>query len=757
MNHSKQKDPVCGMEVDPSDAIKETVDGKAQYFCSQSCRDKFVGKEESEEPAADSYVCPMCDGVEEKEPGECPKCGMELEPKHKRKSSGDDGKASREYRKVARRFYLSLPFTVAVFLLAMGEAIPFNPLSSIGEIGRYLQFVLALPVVVYCGGMFFRKAYKALLNKSLNMFSLISIGSGAAFIYSTLAVWFPDLFPESFRENGQVALYFEASAMILTLVLLGQLLEKRARAKTGQAVRELLELSPDTALVIRDGEEQEVSMEDVKKGDRIRVKPGQKIPVDGVLLSGKSSVDESMITGEPTPVEKQQQDEVTGGTINGSGVFEMKAERVGKDTVLSKIISMVEEAQRSKVPIQRVADKAAAWFVPIVVGVSILTFVVWMSVGPEPRFTYALTTAVSVLIIACPCALGLATPLSITVGVGRGAKEGILIKNAAVLEAMQNLRVVLTDKTGTLTEGHPRVTDVVSDDDNEDELLRAASSVEVSSEHPLAEAIMQAVEERDLDYEKADEFESNTGEGVNAVLNGKRVFLGSGDYLKNHDFEGSETLSKKAGKLQEQGATVIFVGIDKKVRGFIAIRDPLREDSPGAVKALHNLGMRVIMVTGDNEKSAQSLANELGIDDVRAGVSPEQKRDIVKQERGNGGLIAMTGDGINDAPALAEADVGFAVGSGTDVALESADVTLMNGDLNAVAKAMGLSRDVMKNIRWNLFFAFVYNSLGIPVAAGILYPFFGILLNPMIAAAAMSMSSVSVALNALRLSVQRSS
>ena len=810
---AKTIDPICGMTVDTATALSTERDGETFYFCSQYCLEKFNSEQaetksccggsngQAHNQAVQSkinsssakYYCPMCEGVQSDVPGDCPKCGMALEaseiqvtkqktiftcpmhPEVEQNSPGscpicgmdlepktitlenDEGDA--ELNAMTRRFWIAVVLSVPVFLLAMlpmmGLAI--DRLVGGPVVSRWIQFALTTPVVLWCGWPFFVRGWRSVQTWNLNMFTLISLGVGAAYLYSTIAILFPNWIPESFRENGHVAVYFEAAAVIIALVLLGQVLELRARRRTSGAIRELLSLAPPTARGIRDGIEKEVPLDEVTQNEILKVVPGDKIPVDGEITEGKSSVDESMITGEPVPVTKSIGDEVIGGTVNQTGAFQMIALRVGSESTLSQIVDMVANAQRSRAPIQKVADTVAGWFVPAVVGVAVLTFILWAIFSPvEPRLAYALVNAVAVLIIACPCALGLATPMSIMVGVGRGAKEGVLIKNAEVLEAMEKVDTLIVDKTGTLTEGRPKLTELQVNPDiglNDNEFLATVAAVESNSEHPLARSIVDAANEKELVLSEVFNFDSVTGGGVHGTVDGKQVLIGKQDLLRDKDVEEIESMSERAIELQNQGRTVMFASIDGKFAGIIAVSDPIKKTSSAAIKTLHELGIKVAMLTGDNERTAKSVADQLNIDEVEAGVSPEDKHNRVKQLQSSGAIVAMAGDGINDAPALAAANVGIAMGTGTDVAIESAGVTLVKGDLSGIVNAIQLSRDTMKNIRQNLFFAFIYNALGVPIAAGILVPFFGTaaLLNPMIAAAAMSFSSVSVIGNALRL------
>ena len=737
------KDPVCGMDVDESSDIRAEKDGKT---VDGKTADKRI------------YTCPMHPDVEHEGPAECPKCGMDLEPK----SGGQDesGEADRELRMMNRRLWVGLVFGVPVFVLAMGGMMPGIETDHLipYEIAKWIEFILATPVVLWSGLPFFKRGWKSIVSRNLNMFTLISLGTGAAYIYSAVAVIFPEIFPESFRTGGHVGIYFEAAAMITVLVLVGQVLELRARRLTSSAVQELLELAPDTAHRLIDGEEEDIRIEEIEVGDTLRVRPGEKVPVDGAVTEGSSSIDESMITGEPIPSEKGHGDEVTGGTLNKTGAFLMEAEKVGADTVLSQIVDLVSRAQRSRAPIQRVADVAAAYFVPAVVGVAVIAFIIWAIFGPQDqKLAYALISAVSVLIIACPCALGLATPMSIMVGVGRGARDGVLIKEAEHLEAMEKIHTLIVDKTGTLTEGKPSITGVATttDDFSEDELIRLAAAVEQNSEHPLGAAVVAYAKEHDAELPDASGFESITGGGVTAEVDGRSVLVGKTELMTERNVGGFEKQQQQTNEWQSEGKTVICVAVDGNEAGIIAVSDPVKKTTPEAVSALHDLGIEIVMVTGDNERTAKSVASELGIDQVMSGVAPQDKHEKVKELQKRGKRVAMAGDGINDAPALAAADVGIAMGSGTDVAIESAGITLVKGDLRGIVKAVRLSRGVMRNIRQNLFFAFIYNSLGVPVAAGLLYPFFGILLSPIIAAAAMSCSSVSVVTNALRLRKQQ--
>lgn len=697
------------------------------------------------------YTCPMHPEVIEDAPGDCPKCGMPLEPMD---ASADDAHAQEEIRSLSRKFWIGLILTSPVFLLAMGGMIPALGLAEIipKSVSKWIELILTTPVVLWAGGIFFIKGWRSIVNRSPNMFTLIMIGVGAAYLFSTAAVFFPELFPASFRKGGEVGLYFEAAAVITVLVLLGQLLEARARSQTGQAIQALMNLAAKTAHRLRDGEEEEVPIDQLHAGDLLRVRPGEKVPLDGFITEGKSNVDESIITGEPVPVSKGKGDSVIGATVNQTGSFIMKAEKVGGETLLSQIVHMVSEAQRSRAPIQKLADKIAGYFVPAVLAIAVLTFVIWSIWGPTPAMAYGLVNAVAVLIIACPCALGLATPMSIMVGVGRAAEAGILIKNAEAIETAEKVDTLLTDKTGTLTAGKPSLTSKLAVDGFEiDDILAQAAALEKSSEHPLACAIFDAAKDSGLVIPEAKDFQSITGGGVSGTINDHLIRVGKKGFLEDEGVKLPDSLETEAARLQSEAQTVVWISSDDQAVGIIGISDPIKESSPDAIKTLHGLGIRVIMATGDNIHTAEAVGKALGIDDVRAGLSPADKIQIVKDLKAQGAIVAMAGDGINDAPALAEAQVGVAMGTGTDVAIESAAITLVKGDIQGIVNAICLSRAVMKNIRQNLFFAFAYNALGIPIAAGLLYPFFGMLLSPMIAGAAMSVSSLSVILNALRL------
>ncbi len=687
--------------------------------------------------------------IEQDHPGECPKCGMALEPKT---PVGADEEENSELQDMTRRFWIGTVLALPVFVLGMAHVFPNAPNWVASDWSRWLQFLLSTPVVLWCGWPFFERGWQSIRNRSPNMFTLIAMGIGVAYIYSAIVMIAPGIFPPSFQEHGRIGVYFEAAAIITVLVLLGQVLELRARSRTGSAIRALLDLAPTKARIVRNGEEHDVGLDEVHAGDSVRVRPGEKIPVDGKITDGKTSVEESMITGESMPVEKMVGDRVTGGTINQTGSFLMTAEKVGADTVLSRIVEMVAQAQRSRAPIQGIADKVANWFVPAVIGAAVVTFIIWAFFGPEPRFAHAIVNAVAVLIIACPCALGLATPMSIMVGVGRGAHAGILIKEAESMERLEKVDTLVVDKTGTLTEGKPQLTSVVASNSlDESQLLAVAASVEQQSEHPLAAAIVHGARDRQVTLPKVTNFQSITGGGVIAQVDGKTVLVGKPQFLRAQKIDDVEKFEAEATNLQAQGQTAMFVGINGKAAGILAVSDPIKESSPTAIKHLHELGIKIIMLTGDNERTADAVAKNLDIDELEAGVEPERKNERVRELHEQGRIVAMAGDGINDAPALAAADVGIAMGTGTDVAMESAGVTLVKGDLRGIEKAIRLSRATMRNIRQNLFFAFIYNALGIPIAAGALYPIFGLLLSPMIAGAAMSFSSVSVIANALRL------
>jgi P-type Cu+ transporter len=693
------------------------------------------------------YTCPMHLQIIRDAPGSCPICGMALEPM----TVTLDEEANPELTDMSRRFWIGSALSIPLVIFAMFESF-FGRFIGMGLM-PWIEFILATPVVLWCGWPLLRRGWDSLVNRSLNMFTLIALGVSVAYLYSLIAILLPDMFPASFlNEHGQVGRYFEVAAAITTLVLLGQVLELRARSQTNNAIKALLGLAPKTARLIRDdGTEEDVPLEHVQQGDRLRVRPGEKIPVDGIILEGVSSIDESMITGESIPVEKHGNDHVIGGTLNGTGGFVMRAEKVGSETLLAHIVRLVSEAQRSRAPIQRLADTVSGYFVPAVVLIAILTFIAWFFWGPEPTLAYAIVNAVSVLIIACPCALGLATPMSITVGIGKGATLGVLIKNAEALETMEKVDTLVVDKTGTLTEGKPRLVSVKAlEGTSEEQVVLLAASIEVGSEHPLAAAIVNGAKERGISLQKAADFQSLTGRGIQASVGGHKVALGNQQLLNELGIEISAVLNE-AEQLRQEGQTVIFLAMDGKIKGLLGVADPIKETSAEAIRSLEQEGVRVVMLTGDNRTTALAVAKKLGIQQVEAGVLPERKNEVVKRLQQEGHIVAMAGDGINDAPALAQADIGIAMGTGTDIAMESAGVTLVKGDLRGIVRARKLSRETMRNIRQNLFFAFIYNVLGIPVAAGVLYPLWGILLNPMIAAAAMSLSSVSVIGNSLRL------
>lgn len=762
-NESTVKDPVCGMTVKPETAAgSHEFKGTTYYFCGKGCLDKFQNdpekyltdkKEDTDQQAKPGriFICPMHPEVRQDKPGSCPHCGMALEPE----SISLDDEEDEELIMMRRRFWISLIFTLPLFIYAMSDAIPGLNLKALfsSSTGNWLQFILATPVVLWGGWPFFQRGWASIVNRNLNMFTLIAMGTGVAYVYSAIATLWPSIFPETFRSpSGTVDVYFEASAVIVTLVLLGQMLELKARHQTSGSLRALLELAPNTARrVNQDGSEEDVSLDDLKKGDQLRVRPGEKIPVDGVIVEGSSTIDESMVTGEPIPVEKTQGDPVTGGTVNQSGSFLMTAEHVGDETLLSQIVQLVSEAQRTRAPIQNLADKVAGYFVPTVIGISAITFIVWSLVGPTPAMAYALLNAVAVLIIACPCALGLATPMSIMVGTGRGAQSGILIRHAEALERFEKVDTIVVDKTGTLTEGKPKLMSILPlNEMKEEELLYYAASLEQGSEHPLASAIIAGAHERNIQQGQATDFHAESGKGVQGTIDNKRIVIGNQKWLEEQGFNQPE-LQEKADKLREDGQTVMFALIDDQPVGILGVADPIKETTEEAINVLHKHGLSIVMLTGDNQITAQAIAKKLGIEDVRADILPDQKNQIIKKLQNNGKIVAMAGDGINDAPALAQADVGIAMGSGTDVAIESAGITLVKGDLRGLAKAYVLSRTMMRNIKQNLVLAFGYNSLAVPIAAGVLYPFIGLLLSPMIGAAAMSLSSVSVIANALRL------
>lgn len=792
------KDPICGMDVKSDSKHKTTHEGADYYFCCEGCLKKFeadpaaaltpASEKESSPASSGLHICPMCPEVKNEGPGICPSCGMALEPDvisapsmktewtcpmHPEIIRDEPGACpvcgmSLESRSVQvkeedagelvdmrRRLWVGSILTLPVMVAAMSDLIPGRPLGSLMDSGilSWIQLILASPVVLWCGWPFFVRGWQSLGNRSPNMFTLIALGVGVAYVYSLFAQIAPGLFPVAFRSmTGHVAIYFESSAMIIVLVLMGQVMELNARGKTGAAIRALLGLAPTTAhRLLENGQYEEIPLDSVKKGDLLRIRPGEKLPTDGVVVTGESTIDESMLTGEPIPVVKAGGDSIIGGTINGTGTLTMRVDRIGSETLLARIVQMVSEAQRSRAPVQQLADKVASYFVPGVVGISVLTFILWALWGPEPALAYALVNAVAVLIIACPCALGLATPMSIMVAMGRGAHAGVLFKNAQAIELLQNIDVLVVDKTGTLTEGKPTVVSISPIGGvTESELLILAASVENVSEHPLSAAIVSAAEDRSLEISEVVSFSSTTGLGVTGVVAGMHVAVGSESFMKAQGID-VQPLGAQADSLQRNGQSVMYVSTDGQPTGLIGVTDPVKSTTPEAIRALKKDGLEIVMLTGDHIKSAEAVARQLDIKRVMAGALPDQKAELVKQLQAEGHRVAMAGDGINDAPALAQADVGIAMGTGTDVAIETADVALIKGDLRSIARARLLSRATMRNIRQNLFFAFIYNSLGVPVAAGLLYPLFGILLSPMLAAVAMSFSSVSVIMNALRL------
>ncbi len=757
---NKVKDPVCGMMVDPAAGKPHMAyKGHEYHFCSDSCHSKFKADPEkyltAQSAAAPAikgaqYTCPMHPEIIRDEPGSCPICGMALEPVM---PSLDDG-PNPELVDFTRRFWVSAICSIPLLIVTMGPMLGLPIREWIGEQRTvWLEFILATPVVLWAALPFFKRGVDSFKNRSPNMWTLIMIGVGAAYLYSVVAILFPDMFPHSFRgHGGSVPVYFEAAAVIVTLVFLGQVLELRARERTGSAIRALLDLAPKTARrIAADGSEADVPLDEVQAGDKLRIRPGDSVPVDGIVVEGRSSVDEAMITGEPVPVEKTEGDKVIGGTVNKNGSLVMQAEKIGAETMLSQIVDMVAKAQRSRAPIQGLADRISFYFVPMVIVVAILSFIGWALWGPEPSMIYAIVAAVSVLIIACPCALGLATPMSIMTATGRGAQAGVLIKDAEALERMAKVDTLIVDKTGTLTEGRPKLTDVVAVsgiDDNT--LLQLAASLEKGSEHPLAEAIVAGAEAKGLKTDNVDEFEAITGKGVAGTVKGRAVALGNPAMMQDMGLDIA-AIQAQADTLRAEGKTAMFVAVDNKLAGLVAVADPIKETAAEAIRTLHARGLKIIMATGDNERTARAVAAKLGLDDVRADVLPEDKKALVDELHKQGKKVAMAGDGVNDAPALAAADVGIAMGTGADVAVESAGITLLKGDLTGIARAHHLAEATIRNIKENLFFAFVYNALGIPVAAGLLYPFTGTLLSPMIAAAAMSLSSVSVIANSLRL------
>ncbi|HEY7765194.1 MAG TPA: heavy metal translocating P-type ATPase [Aestuariivirgaceae bacterium] len=752
------KDPVCGMDVDPHMAKHRAEHaGRTYYFCSAGCREKFIADPGRYlEPATAGvpvpegaiYTCPMHPEIRQIGPGACSICGMALEPMLATAETGPNP----ELLDMTRRFWIGLALALPIAALEMGAHLTGLDRLISSQTNNWAQLVLATPVVLWAGWPFFVRGWNSLVTRKLNMFTLIAMGTGVAWAYSFVATLLPGIFPADFRDHhGAVAVYFEAAAVVTVLVLLGQVLELRARERTSGAIRALLDLTPKTARRINANDtEGEVRLDEIGVGDRLRVRPGEKVPVDGRVVDGHGTVDESMVTGESLPVSKEPGSSVIGGTINASGGFVMQADKVGRDTMLARIVQMVAEAQRSRAPIQRLADEVSAWFVPLVVVVAAATFVVWAIWGPAPAYSYALVNAVAVLIIACPCALGLATPMAIMVGIGRGAQSGVLVKNAEALERMEKVNTLIVDKTGTLTMGKPAVIGMATAQGGEDELLQLAASVEQASEHPLAAAIVAAARDRTIEIDSVTNFESVTGKGAKGRVGGRFVVLGNARLMREAGLEIAP-LAEQAETFRGQGATVIYVGVDNRLAGMIAVADPIKESTPAALKALRDKGIRIVMLTGDNRTTATAIAQRLGIADVEADVLPEQKAAVVAQQKQKGNIVAMAGDGVNDAPALAAADVGIAMGSGTDVAIESAGITLLKGDLTGIVRARNLSKATMRNIRQNLFFAFIYNAAGVPVAAGVLYPVLGTLLSPEIAAAAMALSSVSVIGNSLRL------
>ena len=756
-------DPVCGMSVDPATTSHGAADGEKDYFfCSAGCRTKFIadperylGPKRDPEAAVPGaiYTCPMHPQIRQKGPGSCPICGMALEPE----TVTAEVPVNHELIDFTRRFWVSLVLTLPVLALEMGAHLTNLHTLIPGQVSNWIQFVLATPVVLWAGWPFFQRGWASLRSRHLNMFTLIAMGVGVAWTYSVVAVLAPELFPPAFlRMDGSAPVYFEAAAVITVLVLVGQILELRAREQTSGAIRALLDLTPKSARRVRDdGGDEDVSLDLVHVGDRLRVRPGEKVPVDGEILDGRVAIDESLVTGESMPVTKAAGDRVVAGSLNKTGSFVMRADKVGADTLLAQIVQMVAQAQRSRAPIQRLADTVSGWFVPTVIGIAVIAAVVWGLVGPEPRLSYALVAAVSVLIIACPCALGLATPISIMVGVGRGANAGVLIKNAEALERFEKVDTLVLDKTGTLTEGRPSVTAIrPASCFDETELLGLAASLERNSEHPLADAVVRAAADRNLTLSEATEFDSPVGRGVSGRIDGKRVALGNTRFLNELEVDVSAS-EAEADALRSDGATAIFIAVDGKVAGVLGIADPIKSTTAEAIRDLKAAGLRLVMMTGDNRTTAEAVARQLGIDEVQAEVLPQDKASVVERLRAEGRIVAMAGDGVNDAPALAAADVGVAMGAGSDVAIESAGVTLLGGDLQGIVRARRLSKAVMGNIRQNLVFAFGYNALGIPVAAGLLYPVFGLLLSPALAALAMALSSVSVIGNALRLRAVR--
>ena len=765
MKQAEEHDPVCGMKVDPSKAAASAQrQGATVYFCSQGCAAKFRAAPEKyvqatpdsapSQPEAKTepkgnYTCPMHPQIVRDGPGSCPICGMALEP---REVTAEE--SNPELADMTRRLWISVALAVPMLALMVSAFLPAMPMQHLfsARVWAWIEFALATPVVLWCGLPFFVRGWQSVVHRSLNMFTLIALGTGSAYLYSVFATVVPQVFPPSFRgAGGQIDVYFEPAAVIVALVLLGQVMELRARSQTSSAIRALLGLAPKTAKRLDDkGGEADVPLDQVQVGDRLRVRPGEKVPVDGTVLEGHSSVDESMISGEPIPVEKDKDAKVTAGTVNATGGFVMRADRIGADTLLSQIVKMVSEAQRSRAPIQRLADRVSSYFVPAVIVSAILTFAVWFLAGPQPRFAHALVNAVAVLIVACPCALGLATPMAIMVGTGRGARAGILIRNAEALEIFGKVDTLIIDKTGTLTEGKPTLSSVIPQPGLEESgLLQLVASLERSSEHPLAAAIVKGAEAKKLALVDVSEFSSTTGKGVKGTVSGKLVAVGNAELFRDLSVDPSALL-ERAEELRKEGQTVMLVAVDGKAAGLVGVSDPIKESTPDAIRELRAAGLKIIMVTGDNKTTAKAVADKLGIE-FYADVLPQKKAEVVKERQEKGAVVAMAGDGVNDAPALAQADIGIAMGTGTDVAMEAGGITLLKGDLRGILRARHLSKSTMRNIRENLFFAFVYNAVGVPLAAGVLFPAFGLLLNPMIAAAAMSFSSVSVIANALRL------
>tara|TARA_R110001599_G_scaffold1889_4_gene9764 strand:+ start:203422 stop:205929 length:2508 start_codon:yes stop_codon:yes gene_type:complete len=766
-NYSIQQPGAHSHHEHPKKEKKKENNGTGSFYCPMHCEGDKTYDEPGDCPvcgmdlveeqnmssasSSDIYTCPMHPEVEQKGPGSCPKCGMDLVPK-----KADESAEQKKYKALLKKFWIAVAFTLPIFMIAMSEMISENPLYEMMDVQtwNWIQFGLSLPVVFYATWMFFERAWRSIKTWNLNMFTLIGIGAGIAWLFSVFALIFPDFFPEQFKTDaGTVHLYFESATVILTLVLLGQVLEARAHSQTNNAVKELMKLAPNTAIRVINGKEEEIHIDEIEVGDHLKVKPGEKIPVDGTIIEGQTSIDESMITGEPVPVEKSTDDSVSSGTINGNSSFIMKAEKVGDETLLSQIVDMVNKASRSKAPIQNLADKISAWFVPAVVLIAIITYGVWALFGPEPTHVYALINAIAVLIIACPCALGLATPMSVMVGVGKGAQNGVLIKNAEALERMNEVDTLIVDKTGTITEGKPSVETMtsVNSDFSEQQIIQYITSLNNESEHPLAEATVKYGKSKEAEFLGVSDFESVTGKGVQGVIDGKSIKLGNRKIIEDADISVTEDQKTEADSYQNSGKTVSWLAVDNKIAGFVVITDVIKESSRKAISELQESGIEVIMLTGDNPQTAKAVAEEIGLSSYKAECLPQDKLEEIERLQAEGKKVAMAGDGTNDAPALAQSDIGIAMGTGTDVAMESAMITLVKGDLNGIVKANNLSKEVVKNIKQNLFFAMIYNSVGVPIAAGVLFPVFGILLSPMIAALAMSFSSVSVIGNALRL------